>query len=363
MLIFLTFVAWVSSVAVLYRLRKYFVTQTQKPVSKFLFPKVSVIIAARNEETNIGALLSSLSQSITPFFEIIVVDDNSNDNTRAVAGKFNVKILRAGSRPEGWAGKNWACHVGSQAASGDYFLFTDADTIHQRDGSLRAMRYLITHNADMLSAPSFHRNKLWWEKFLGPFHCLVHCGASPFDKQSPQHVYAVGQYILIKRDVYEVCGGHFAVRSEVAEDVALAKQIIAHRFDYVAYAENTLYTVQMYPAFSAFCQGWIRLLRLGMRQLSFRISFNALLPLLAMNFWNLYPPSLLAYIPLVLTLFCFGIVQRKLGSFSVVGVLFFPISVLLFLVLSCSAIAQELRNMPIAWKGRTYSGRDKIVAD
>jgi 4,4'-diaponeurosporenoate glycosyltransferase len=355
-------IAILAALVVIIRLRKYFgVKRVSQLRNVSSFPAVSVIVPARNEERNIASMLASLKQSSVRFHEIIVVDDNSNDNTRLIASQFNVKIIAAGPRPEGWAGKNWACHVGSQAATGAYLLFTDADTVHDQNGLRKAMAFMTVNNADMLSAPSFHRNTLWWEKLLGPFHCIIHCGASPFDRQTAEHVYAIGQYILIKKETYEACGGHQTVRSEVAEDVALAKTVVRTGSEYVVFTEGSLFSVQMYNSFSEFCQGWVRLLRLGMRQLSFRISFNSVMPLLAMNFWNLYSPVVLSYTPLLATLLCFAIVQRRLGDFSITGVLVFPLSVALFLALSCYAVAQELLKAPIAWKGRVYGSHDDVA--
>src|SRR5687768_2823498 len=123
----LNVIAWISCFVVLYRLRKYFWVRPRDP-NHYVHRGhlVSVIVPVRNEESNIGPLLKSLMQSSEPFYEIIVVDDNSSDRTVSIAAQFNVTILNAGKRPEGWAGKNWACHVGAQAASGEYLLFTDA---------------------------------------------------------------------------------------------------------------------------------------------------------------------------------------------------------------------------------------------
>ncbi|HEQ72015.1 MAG TPA: glycosyltransferase, partial [Spirochaetia bacterium] len=88
---------------------------------------VSVIIPARNEEARLGPLLASLDrQTVTPL-EIIVVDDDSNDNTRQLAQKAGVTVVVAPARPAGWLGKPWACHCGAGRARGDILLFLDAD--------------------------------------------------------------------------------------------------------------------------------------------------------------------------------------------------------------------------------------------
>lgn len=349
-------VAWISALAVVYRLRKYFTfPKRERRLAVGDIIAVSIIIAARNEAENLPKLLVSLQRLTLKPKEILVVDDNSTDDTSAVARAYGATIISAGTKPDGWAGKNWACHIGAQHASGELFLFTDADTIHTPTSLASAVNDLYKRQAEMLSAPSFHRSELWWEKLLGPFHCLIHCGASPYDKQSADEAYAVGQYILIRADAYAQIGGHLAVRSQVAEDTSLAKATLRIGLRYVLYNDASLFTVQMYPTFMKFCKGWIRLLRLGMRELSFEVSVNSVLPILALNFQNLYPPSVISYVPVVITLICFAFVQRHIGNFSVWGLILFPVPVALFVVLSCWAMVTELLAVPIRWKGRVYA--------
>ncbi len=352
---FLDIVAWISACGVVFRFRKYFgLHRAYFRPGGVRSLTVSIIIPARNEADNLPDLLVSLSQMRVKPREIIVVDDDSVDDTAGVARGLGARVIPAGKKPEGWAGKTWACHVGAVEASGDVLLFTDADTRHAPDSLGNALLYLSAMNADMLSAPSFHRNELWWEKLLGPFHCLIHCGASPYDKQTTENAYAVGQYILITREAYRKSGGHWSVRSAIAEDTGLARSVMTGGGRYILYQGVRLFSVQMYSTFQSFSRGWVRLLRLGMRELSVSLSFNAVLPLLAFNFWNLYPPSWVSYAPVVVTLICFAMAQRRIGKFSLWGVLLFPLSVLLFLTLSSLAVANELLAIPICWKGRAY---------
>jgi chlorobactene glucosyltransferase len=96
---------------------------------------VSVIIPARNEEKYIkNCILSLLNQHLGINYEIIIVDDNSSDNTLEVLKFFKnndkIRVMEAGNKPEDWIGKNWPCYVGYKNSRGEYLLFTDADTIH-----------------------------------------------------------------------------------------------------------------------------------------------------------------------------------------------------------------------------------------
>jgi cellulose synthase/poly-beta-1,6-N-acetylglucosamine synthase-like glycosyltransferase len=85
-------------------------------------PKVSIIIPARNEETNVPILLKSLQGQIKAGDEILVVDDHSEDNTAAVAKKSGATVIKSKEMPKGWTGKTWACHQGAQAALGDILI-------------------------------------------------------------------------------------------------------------------------------------------------------------------------------------------------------------------------------------------------
>src|SRR6266404_5284504 len=177
--------------------------------------RVSVIIPARNEEANIHRAVRSVAAQ-REVCEIIVADDQSDDRTGEILGDLTAEIpklrpMRIESLPEGWMGKANALATAARAATGEWFLFTDADTEH-RPGSLadllaRAQR----ENADLLSLSPGQRVSTWWEKSLIP---LVYVGLAQryrfeevSDPNSPVAA-ANGQYILIRRAAYERAGGY-----------------------------------------------------------------------------------------------------------------------------------------------------------
>ena len=99
-------------------------------------PFVSVIVPARDEALNIEACVGSLTASTYPAFEVIVVDDGSEDGTGRRARSMSpgnarrLHVIDGEELPPGWLGKPWACRQGAAAAGGELLLFTDADTIH-----------------------------------------------------------------------------------------------------------------------------------------------------------------------------------------------------------------------------------------
>jgi glycosyltransferase involved in cell wall biosynthesis len=322
--------------------------------------RVSIIIPARNEAATIGAVLESLLRVDYQHFEIIVVDDQSVDDTVAIASAFPVKILSAGTRPSGWMGKTWACQKGAEAATGRYLLFTDADTIHTASGLQCALAFLKKTNSQLLSATAFHANRLWWQKLLGPFYCLICAGASPTDPVSPDHPYALGQYLLVDATFYRQMGGHSAVRSEIADDASLARHVMLRKGVYTIYHGNPPCEVQMYSTLTDFINGWHRILRLGMNELNPRVLFNTMLPLLTLNIANLFPFSFGSWLPLLSTVLCFAFLQQRIGRFSVAGILVFPLPMLLFVIVASRAAISHFFNLPLQWRGRKYNLKSKV---
>ncbi|MCZ8495916.1 glycosyltransferase, partial [Priestia megaterium] len=115
---------------------------------------LSIIIPARNEERNLTFLLQSL-QLGNADFEVIVVDDNSTDNTERVAKAFGVKVVHPGTLPAGWLGKSWACWNGAREAKGSVLLFLDADITVEKDGIEKVFFY-YQQQGGVLSVHPYH---------------------------------------------------------------------------------------------------------------------------------------------------------------------------------------------------------------
>ena len=122
-----------------------------------LTPKVSIILPARNEEKYLAKCLDSLIEQDYENYEIVVIDDSSEDTTGKIIAEYakkNSKIIHvsANSKPEGWMGKNWACMEGYRHAKGELLLFTDADTKHSNQVISLAVSHLLSLQLDALSA-------------------------------------------------------------------------------------------------------------------------------------------------------------------------------------------------------------------
>ena len=226
---------------------------------------VSVIIPARNEEQTIR--LAVLSLACQPeICEIVVVDDQSTDDTARVLEALAAEVpqfraLEAGPLPEGWVGKNHAAWQGAQRATGDWLLFTDADALHLKGSTDRALLQAAVAGAEMLSISPSQVMGTWWERAIIPFvYCRLaqlYSYAAVNDPRSPAAA-ANGQYLLIRRDAYEAIGGHAAVRGDVLEDVALARLAKDAGVRLFFAPDEGFVRVRMYSTFRAMWEGWTK---------------------------------------------------------------------------------------------------------
>lgn len=224
---------------------------------------VSVIIPARNEEVNIERVVRSIAPQ-RHVREMIVVDDQSTDRTADILAGLEREIpllrtLRLESLPEGWTGKSHAAAAGAQLATGQWLLFTDADTEHL-PGSLQAMlARATTENAGLLSLSPGQQTPTWWEKSIIPFVFVQLARLFPFEKVSDPaspSAAANGQYLLVRRSVYNDIGGFEAVRGEILDDVALAR-LVKQRGGRLVFLPGAQWVrTRMYSNFRDMWQGW-----------------------------------------------------------------------------------------------------------
>lgn len=196
-------------------------------------PKVSIILPARNEEGFIGKCLESLLEQDYENYEIIVIDDSSEDSTGKIISEFakkNSKIIHVSAKPkpEGWMGKNWACMEGYRKASGELLLFTDADTKHSKNVISLAVAHLISLELDALSAiPKMLTFDFWTNISLPMISTFLHTRFSALNVNNPSKktAYFFGSFFIMKKTTYEQVGMHEGVKQEIIEDGALGKKV------------------------------------------------------------------------------------------------------------------------------------------
>jgi cellulose synthase/poly-beta-1,6-N-acetylglucosamine synthase-like glycosyltransferase len=193
-------------------------------------PSVSVVIPARNEEQNISPTLRSIMAQDYPDFDIVVVDDSSEDRTAEVAREFaaqsaKVSVLSLPPVPSGWTGKNWACVTGANQTHGAWLLFLDADAMLAPQTIRRAVAYALQERLDLLSLKPLIICRGFWLKATTPLFLNLMALLIPIGKVNDPRTrtaYFYGSFILARRDAYRQIGGHEHIRTELVEDRALA---------------------------------------------------------------------------------------------------------------------------------------------
>ena len=201
-------------------------------------PKVSVILPARNEEKYIAKCLESLLGQDYPNFEIIAVNDSSNDKTGDIIYEYAKKnscivAVNAKPKPDGWAGKNWACYEGYLRATGDVFLFTDADTVHSPYTMSLALGHVLRDNLDAVTAiPRLLCKDVWTKITLPMLSNFLHSRFSPLRVNNPKTKtgYFFGSFYMITRRTYELVGTHKIIKHELVEDGALGRMVKEQKF-------------------------------------------------------------------------------------------------------------------------------------
>jgi chlorobactene glucosyltransferase len=262
----------------------WFLHRARRHAPPIDFPKVSILVPARDEEDSIAACIQSLLAQDYPSFEVLALDDQSSDATRSIleqiaATQLQLKFLSGSPLPQGHSGKNWACVQLARQAQGDLLFFTDADTIHQPQTLRLIVTALIGERADLLTGFPRQEVHTWGERLLVPFfswafYCFFPLGLA-YQLRLPALSNAVGQMMLFRRDAYQMIGGHDSVGSSVIDDLLLARRIVAAGLCWRVTNVCDLITCRMYRGSRAAFNGFAKNLfaAFDFRLLSFSFAF------------------------------------------------------------------------------------------
>jgi len=232
-------------------------------------PLVSIMVPARNEADLIERCVRSLLAQDYPNFEVLVVDDRSEDNTADIVEQIakedqRLRLVRIDKLPSGWTGKTNALHVAQQSARGEWLLFVDADTHHDQQCLTTVIRESLANQIDLLSLLPALRAKSFWEGVVQPFLCTYLMVLFPpsraNDSDRRDGGFANGQFILIRRDAYQKIGGHEAVRDKFVEDIHMGRRVREQGLRSRIADGAALMTVRMYSSLDEIRKGWSRIL-------------------------------------------------------------------------------------------------------
>jgi cellulose synthase/poly-beta-1,6-N-acetylglucosamine synthase-like glycosyltransferase len=217
------------------RLRRLARLRAPEPTA---WPRVSIVIAARNEAATVGAALPTVFAKDYPELEFIVVNDRSEDDTGAIldriaAAEPRLRVVHVRELPAGWIGKNHALHLGAQQATGEWILFTDADVHFAPDALARAVAYGRANSLDHIAAvPHLSGTSHPLGICVNAFSFAFMVGLRPWqvpDPRSGAHA-GVGAFNLVRASTYRKLGGHEPLRLRPDDDIKLGKLMKAGGF-------------------------------------------------------------------------------------------------------------------------------------
>ncbi len=346
-----------------------------------LNPKVSIILPARNEEKFISNCLNSLIDQDYENYEIIVIDDSSDDNTRKIIldyAKKNSKIIPviARPKPEGWMGKNWACMEGYKKATGELLLFTDADTKHSQNVISLAVGHLTSFNLDALSViPKMITFDFWTKITLPMISTFLHSRFSALNVNNPAKKtgYFFGSFFILKKKTYQEVGMHEGVKQEIIEDGALGKKVKEsghkmrlvrgdHIIDAVwARDKSTLWNALKRLMIPLYLQsGKIAI------AIFFAIAFLLFVPFPVFAMSVLLPVETISAKMLFISaaaasglIYIGAIIEVKMGlQLRLIHALFAPLGSVVVVLGFLSGLLQAKSSASVTWRGRSYSMKD-----
>lgn len=197
------------------------------------YPRVSILVAARNEAAKLPAALITLLTQDYPNYEVIMVNDRSQDETPQILDEFDQKhehltVTHLSRLPPGWLGKPYALTRAYQQAKGKWLLFTDADVHFAPDLLKRSLSLALAQGWDHATLLPFGELEGFWEKtaityWVGTFAL----GLKPWrvsNSKAKEYV-GVGAFQLVRCSTYKAIGTHQRLAMEVVEDVKLGKLV------------------------------------------------------------------------------------------------------------------------------------------
>jgi chlorobactene glucosyltransferase len=341
---------------------------TKKP-NIYSGPLVSVLVPARNEESNLSACLDSLLDQSYKNYEIIILDDHSEDRTAEIAELFEkqhaeVRLIKGEPLPGDWNGKPFAMQQLAKAAGGRYLLFTDADTRHGRDSISWAVTNISRHGFDLLTGYPRHMNGSFGEKLVVPNMYLntalfMPLWGLPFIPLS-FFSHAVGQFLIFKAESFHEFGGYSAVRKSITEDIYICREMKKRGYKTGVLDAKDYVSCRMYPDFRSAVD--------GIGKNIFDFFEKELAPVIVLivfiALFMLFPP--------VLMIFC-AVTGNELLRFLLAGVIFFtigwaitlydrkqdfylpflyPLLFIMIIIVAVKSISNSRSGKGYLWKGR-----------
>jgi hopene-associated glycosyltransferase HpnB len=345
-------------------------------------PSVTIIIPARNEAENISICIESLlNQDYQGIFKIVLIDDQSEDNTAEIAQKIAIEnkkenqliIIKGESLPSGWSGKLWAMSQGifwgKKHFKTDYFLFTDGDIKHSENNLTQLLAKAEKNNLDLVSLMVKLRCESFWEKLLIPAFIFFFQKLYPFplvNNASKKIAAAAGGCILIRETALTRIGGVEALKKALIDDCTLAslvKKTLPINHGIWLGLSDTTTSLRSYSSLTPI---WNMVTRTAFTQLnySFLLLIGTILgmfiiylvPLFILIF-AIFTANLTLIFLAIITLFLMALSYYptiKLYQLPFFFCLVLPAIALLYSLMTIDSAVRYLQGKGGQWKGRVY---------
>jgi glycosyltransferase involved in cell wall biosynthesis len=326
--------------------------------------RISLLVPARNEARNLERLIPSLLNQDAANLEIIVLNDRSEDDTQAVLEHFQdsrLRVIEGAELPEGWLGKNWACHQLSRAATGDVLIFTDADTLWQPFTASDIAYRLESERADALCAWAAQRVEDNISRVIQPLQQWSLIAFLPLFFVPVRFftvaVAANGQCLAFTRAAYQRIGGHEAVKNSVIEDMALARAVKQSRGKFLLLNGAKSLETRMYSNEAEAFEGYAKNVypAFGATPTAFFLAsgFNVLMYFVP---WLLLPFNLPVALIGILCSLVVRVISDVRNRYDLFWTLLHPIGIAVWAWIGLESM-RRYRAGRVRWKGREYDLR------
>lgn len=234
-------------------------------IAKQYTDKVSILIPARDEGSNILSLLQSIHEQDYPYYEVIILDDGSSDNTYQLCVDFakkysKFKVIQGNDLPNDWLGKNYACHQLAQQAKGDFYLFLDADEKVHNGLINSAIHRMYLRKLSLLSLFANQEMQTAGEILVVPLMHYILLNLLPLQLvylvKTPSVAAASGQFMLFDGENYRENQWHEQVKHKVVEDVEIMKAVKGSGYNGEALLANGMVSCRMYKNYIGAVNGF-----------------------------------------------------------------------------------------------------------
>jgi chlorobactene glucosyltransferase len=352
----------------------YKITQKIKKIN----PLVSILIPARNEEENIKKCIDSLIVQDYKNIEILVLDDNSTDNTAEIVKDLAknyrfLKLIKGEPLKKRWTGKNYACYQLFKKSKGGYLFFTDADTVHEKNSVSSAIACLLKEKLDILSAcPRQMMNSFHERMVIGLTNFQLLIPPLVFLKKSKIPIFGsgIGSLMLAKRKSYTAIGGHKRIKGSCIEDTSISKLFIKMGYKFMIFNGVKVYSTSLYKNFRDIYDGFCRIFmgnfnnnKISVSSIILVLFIFFLQPfiLLAAMFFINFNVDVLFNLNLALLSFQILVIlsTRAMAVLKINGKIYdiflHPISIFYMIFMDLALIFKKRSEPSISWKGRLYT--------